>query len=302
MKALLLIAAAVLALAAMPSRAGDVEEAARVALAQKRYAEVVALYRGAALTSLGATARYRLAISHQGLEQSSEAWAQLRAALSLDPSGSFASSPARLTALTNAIKAGCSAKGRPGCEAPPAMALPVQPADEVVAKPQAVELANVPDAAPPAAALLQPAQPAGNAEPKADWLRDDVPLVAAALNVAVLLLLSWLVWRSLARDKALPGGARGIQRVRDDVAQLLRQLEATPFGTRTDLHHILSGLLPLLEREAGRVAFRAKGSLATLIGPDRDSAELSARLSAAPLDALHSDARSVEALFRREVI
>lgn len=308
MKALTVIVASMLILCTAQAREIDVEEAARAALAQKRYAEVIAIYDGGTAEGLGSMARYRLAIAFQGMTQPVEAWSQLQLALEKDPKGTFASSASRLTTISDGIKAGCIAIGRPDCK-------PLEPqpqtVPEVVAQTPA---AAVPEIAPTASApaqitTLQPAQPAA-AEPspasapeaQADWRQDTLPFASAGLNLAILVLLCWMFARQLANDRALPGGVRGIRRVRDDVADLLQRLEASPGGTGSELHSTLGGLLPLLEREAGRVTYRAKGQLARLVGSDREAAELVARLSAAPLDVLHSDASAVEAIFRRKII
>lgn len=126
----------------------------------------------------------------------------------------------------------------------------------------------------------------------------------ATLTVSLLAMLGigWLIARSIHADRALPGGVRAIHRLRDDTAALLDRLDATAPGQGTELRAVLQSLLPLLEREAGRAQYRAKGFATALVASDRPTADLLARLSAAPLDALSSTSRDVEALFRREVL
>jgi tetratricopeptide (TPR) repeat protein len=79
------------------------DAAARKALESKQYADVVKAYEGIEKGSLSDQAFYRLAIAQQRLGNAQEAKKALNLALGLNPKGSFASSPERLTSLQKDI-------------------------------------------------------------------------------------------------------------------------------------------------------------------------------------------------------
>jgi hypothetical protein len=306
-------ALAMAALLSCAAQARNDDEAARAALAAKRYADVINAYEGRTPADLGAIQRYRLAIALQGLGKPMEAWINLQAARSLDPAGRFASSPARLNALVASIQQACLDASRPRCD--PAPEVPKQDLPEVprsgaetidtarqVPAPQPVPAAEavISQAVQPVNTLATPQVNAGSQNVSAE----SQVVTWATLTVSLLAMLGigWLIARSIHADRALPGGVRAIHRLRDDTAALLDRLDATAPGQGTELRAVLQSLLPLLEREAGRAQYRAKGFATALVASDRPTADLLARLSAAPLDALSSTSRDVEALFRREVL
>lgn len=306
-------ALAMAALLSCAAQAGSDDEAARAALAAKRYADVINAYEGRTPADLGAIQRYRLAIALQGLGKPMEAWINLQAARNLDPAGSFASSPARLNALAASIQQACLDAGRPKCA--PAPEVPKQDLPDVprsgaetidtarqAAAPQPVPAAEA-VIAPAVQPVNTPGAPVPAAGPQSVSVEGQV-MAWAVLIVSLLAMLGvgWLVARSVHADRALPGGVRAIHRLRDDTAALLDRLNATDTGQGTELRAVLQSLLPLLEREAGRAQYRAKGFATALVATERPTADLLARLSAAPLDALSSTSRDVEALFRREVL
>lgn len=295
-----------------PATAADVDDAARAALAERRYAEVVSIYEARPERARSALDRYRLAIAHQALKQPLEAWSHLQAAKGLDPRGSFASSPPRLAALSSAIEASCSAGGHPGCSrASPRPApltettgpsaststSPASPTQAVRPPAEQVQVAHTQLEIQPTYETSRVFDPSG-LQPLAMWY------VGLAVGVGAACLVFEL-GRRIAQARAHRAqrlNRKSLTTLHAAVAATIAHLAALPARHKSELEAALASLLPLLERETGRVAWRANGIRDQLVSADRNAVELAAALSRAPLDALTADARQVEAMFRRPVI
>lgn len=302
------------------------DAAARQALAKGEYARVLEIYKpeqtaGRSLSDLG---HYRLAISHQRLGESKQAWEHLSKALATNPQGTFASSAGRLEELRSSILAGCESKGMPKCQPVPApAAAPVAAEPEgaavvresklpVPAEPPSALPSTSADAVQPdgtAAALGQPLPRLPDA-PRAPVVVSAVaaePIfrwepVIATLQALALMLLATVAWRQHRRDKRLPAGADGLERLRDNVASVLARLHLAEGGRDTVLYRQLTPLLPLLEREAGRTVYRATGKAKGLSAPDKKTADMVRHLTTNPPDALTASSQEVAALFQRKAI
>jgi hypothetical protein len=319
MKRFLLFTAGV-ALAVCVQARVDASEVAKSALAQKRYGDVVEAYTTstAAGQPLSDADHYRLAIAYNALERPMLGWKHLQDALGLNKAGTFASSPARLAALRESILAGCARASQAGCVAADrqgqeeatgqSIAMPVLPAPS---RPFTSETAVQPAAASP---VVAPVPPTGDLVAKPELRMETLAapsvtrdsrnalLIVVSLQTAAILLLVWLCWALQRRPRTIEGGRAGVERLRDDVAAMLHRLANNAQGRASDLYRHLSDILPHLEQESGRVAFRELGNARALAMADRQTADLVKHLSLATPDVLHSSAADIEAVFRRRIL
>ena len=315
MRLLLTLAAwGLIALSAQARTAPD--ETAKVALAQKRYDAVIAAYAAhlAAGQGLHDIDHYRLAIAHNALDQPLRAWRHLRAANDLNAAGTYASSAGRLSALKDAILAGCDKAGQPKCAEPPSLGSTPAPAPAsttigsvpALAVPTAPTAAADPlpqasTAASPITATAGPALPTPMPERVQAGGAGLAPTIFALQAVAIL-MLGWICWGLRRQRRRAPAGREGVERLRDDVATLIERLGQNAEGSASELFGHLRGILPYLEREAGRVANRASGDPRALIAEDRHAVDLVQYLTQAAPDVLRSSGADIDAVFRRVLI
>lgn len=191
---------------AAPS-AGQADIAARKALELKQYGDVIKAYEGVDNQSLTEQALYRLAISYQRTGNAAAALNALDQALVKNPTGSFASTPARLASLREsinnalakdslAIVATKTAASAPSSSPAVLVAQPVEPIEPIKPiKPVALGAVDVVGVAPPVAAV--PAPPAPE-EPKFVAKVRDVqaaqPLKSPADSPKESSMLTYFVW------------------------------------------------------------------------------------------------------------
>lgn len=304
-------------------RDASTDNAARTALAQGEYARVIEVYQPliAVGKPLSDVAHYRLAIAGSRLGLALDAWNHLSAALTLNSQGTFATSPSRLADLRTTILTGCEKQGMPQCKE--ALAVPGA-THEPTAFPAAAVVGETGAVAAPAAAASALALPASaaafqpgselalspvHAEPAAAPTAHEAPaesgketaVLQISLQGLLLLQVGWIACRVYLRDRRMPAGIVGVEALRENVASFLHRLSSAG-GQNTLLYRHLDALLPLLEREAGRTLYRATGKAQRLVDEDRKSVELTARLTAAPLDVLHASAQDIQALFQRPAV
>lgn len=162
------------------------DAAARSALALNQYSRAVVSYEGLDQSLLTEQSFYRLAIAHQRLGDSVEAKKALERALAKNPSGSFASSPARLALLKTDIQSGIDKRavviGVPVTLVGATMEIPASAASSADVPANAAALvASEPasDVAPAASSPALPASTADSAEAPAASLQAQVaPAVA----------------------------------------------------------------------------------------------------------------------------
>lgn len=301
MKFLLTLAAwALVALSAHARTAPD--EAAKTALAQKRYDAVIAAYAApsAAGLALHDIDHYRLAIAHNALDQPLVAWRHLQAANELNAAGTYASSTDRLNTLKDAILAGCDKVGRPKCTEPPTLRSAATPTPA----PTPTAIGPAPALPVPAAstAVVAPAVRAMPITPRVETGETGLASTVIALQAAAILMLGWICWSLRRQRRRAPVGREGVERLRDDVATLIERLGQSAEGSASELFGHLRGILPYLEREAGRVAHRASGDSRALIAQDRQAVDLVRYLTQAAPDVLRSSKADIEAVFRRALI
>lgn len=316
MKFLLTLAAwALVALSAHARTAPD--EAAKTALAQKRYDAVIAAYAApsAAGLALHDIDHYRLAIAHNALDQPLVAWRHLQAANELNAAGTYASSTDRLNTLKDAILAGCDKVGRPKCTEPPTLSSAATPAPAPTPTAIGPAPALPVPAASTAAADSSPASTATNTvaavaptvrampnTPRVEAGETGLASTVIALQAAAILMLGWICWSLRRQRRRAPVGREGVERLRDDVATLIERLGQSAEGSASELFGHLRGILPYLEREAGRVAHRASGDSRALSAQDRQAVDLVRYLTQAAPDVLRSSKADIEAVFRRALI
>lgn len=321
-----LLAAAVMVSAAMTfAQDPATESAARTALARGEYAKVLQVYQP--LTSSGTplsdVAHYRLAIAARRVGKSAVAWQHLSKALTLNPQGSFTTSPAKLADLRTAILAACASEGRAQCNpgpgptpasAPqavaaispetaggaqvPALASPATAASAALPlAAAAAQTSAVPVAAPACGQASDPTLPQGESQ-----AQKNSPSATKGLSIAVGVLvgvLGCLVgWQVRSYERRRAAGTDVLEALRDSVALLLHRLSLTG-GEDTVLYR---QLVPLLEHEVGRTAYRAGGHMGKLVETDRKAVEWARHLSRAPLDVLTSSAHDIQLLFQRRAI
>ncbi|MBC5767552.1 hypothetical protein [Ramlibacter albus] len=289
----------------------SLEDAARDALAQKKYAQVIALYEPSIVAgdALGDLAHYRRAIAFNQLSRPLEAWQALSKAIAANPAGTFASSRARLDDLKASILARCAEAGHDGCEVAIERGAGPAPTQPTSGEPPAAAAVRLADAAPQTASVESkpvlegglPATPQPRAAPtaaievsKAGDSTNGVLLLLVGITLAVA---SWQAWMTHRRDRRFPAGQHGLERLRDDVGAMLLHLAAA--GHDSSLRSRLQELLPLLEQEAGRSAYRSTGDGKVLIPADQKATAMAQHLARNPPDALSSPPGDIEALFRR---
>ncbi len=294
--------------AANATRAG--EEDARQALAHRQYLRVIEIYKPtlAVGQALGDAAHYRRAIAFNQLGRPLEAWDALTRALAVNPAGTFATTPARLAELRSSILSNCKDKGKPACaDAAGSVGGEVQdgkaertvapgPREDSAATSPAT-IASEPDPGPSLHVHAMSMEPRPTRqEPHAS----PGTMIGGMLGVQVLVLagVAWLGWMTYRRDRRFPAGQQGLERLRDDVADMLARL-ARGRGEKSLLQAQLQLLLPLLEQEAGRCVFRSTGREESLTAGDQSAAEVAKHLTRTAPDALSSPASDIEAAFRR---
>lgn len=293
----------------------DPDETARTALAQRRFDTVIAVYAAPLAEGqvLRDVAYYRLAIAHNALDQPMEAWRNLQAALGQNNAGTFASSPARLAALSEAIQAGCERLGHAKCATSPDSTIPASTLSAAAPSLAAAEAAAsaIPVSATATAVTASEPIPLvqttrapvampqlGETAPAPFWTGS----IIVALQGLAILMLAWMCWRMHNRVRRTPAGREGIERLRDDTAVMVRNLGDSAEGRATELFAHLCNLLPHLEREAGRVTNRALNRPGALDARDRKTRDLVQHLTQVAPDALRSSALDIEAMFRRPLL
>jgi len=311
-----LLGAAILLAASLGfAQDASTENAARVALAKGEYAKVLEVYEplitaGKPLTDV---AHYRLAIAGSRLGQGRAAWLHLAEALTLNPQGSFATSPAKVADLRAAILAACESQGMSQCTQP-ASARP----NSTLPSPAAVRASSVATAptAPPSSPVHASTAPVASgarvepvvairtanaashaAKPSDSVARGNVFLPVAGI-LGWTLVAGWLLLRYRHRRVA---GTDVLEALQDSTAKLLHRLAAAR-ADNTALYRQLQALLPLLEQEVGRTQFRATGTTRKLTDEDQKAVSWAHHLTREPLDVLTASSHEIQALFQRRAV
>lgn len=287
----------------------EADAIARKALEQKQYSQVLAAYQAVPLDRLSDKSHYRMAIAFLRLGNFSAASDSLKAALKLNPSGSFASSPERVSALKTDIQKGLESEAV-------VLAVSAEPVVSIAVASTSVatQSASVPPLGSSTAATVSsptvaPLEPVAAApepparktpvvlavnEPVADgpvW----VPM--AGVGVALTALVGALYISHKRKNKIVSR----MESLRDQVASFLNEMEGAG-GNVPDvaLYAPLSKLLPLLEREIGRSHYRRSGQLAALNSDDRQTAKLMDGLQKSPLRLATASPEQILRLFQAD--
>lgn len=321
----------------------SLESTARVALAKGQYQRVLDLYANASETNPAATtaiARYRVAIAAERLKKYSYAMTNLAQALSIDPSGSFASSFSRIKALNESIEKGCSLTNECSVNgSTQANETMIVQEDKVVSN----EVAPAPD---------QPNSPAMDAtspslsspspditsttSSSVDVQEDEPERNSAGYMVTGIALMLGLFGWALSRGRALNPIVNSIKsklsRFRDhwrarSYQTILRislkdQTAVSPLELQMlDSREIIAKLilmipkeqqgsvlylrlaetLEVLERECGRALFNRSGMAGELSIEDQQLLSTQTKLRSKPIDVLTCNPEEVSPAFQRQL-
>lgn len=293
-----------------PQEPASVITAARAALERRDYEAVIKVYAPYPAEALQAASLYRLAIAHQKLGEFEKAMAMLERATTLNPNGTFASSPERLAALRQDIVSGLPAKP----VAPVAAALAVSAPEAAVAPaPAAVvttpivtpELPPVTSAAAVVVAPAAPTQPTVVTPKQPETWNYPAYLPLLVFGGLLLLVVGVFIAHTKKNKSALATASvteitdvtddrKQFTAFRDQAAMLIAGFEEMG-QTDVAIYLALKRLLPLIEREVGRVRPNDGGAHETLSNHER---EFLKTFPKAPLKLSNTTGQQVQLMFQ----
>lgn len=294
--------------ASTPPRVDPVEDAARTALATKDYRTVVDLYTphigGDRLTALG---HYRYAIAAKNLGLFPEADSNLKKAISIAPSGDFASDPSRLQSLQAQIAEGCSTTP---CEGSFPVALaseqPTPDGSQAATQQTAIATSEAPEVVPTApttAPVSQDAQTSNRAPRTQEVPRGaggmQYGLIATLVSAASIFFIFCFVLIKRTSKAHSTSNERAFTELKALGAQLTKvigYIEAADM--HSSLHLRLVELEELIALEVGRQHYRQAGQAHSLTESDRAQLAVFLNLQSDPPDARVATPDEIEAAFR----
>lgn len=319
---LLCCAAPFICAAATPTRvAGSdvLDVSARTALAARDYVRVISLYESSSADEMSAVSFYRLAIAYQKTEQPKLALASLMAALVKNPSGSFASTPERLSELKASLESAVVKEPSVTTVASDPI-LPMRPvvATAGLTPPVLLEpvlivspIGGSVQAATPLKAPLTPLEPSGafNQDNFPSWMTVSPEHSQGVIVVFTLigLMFSFAIFRSkfITQKKSKHSQFLAAFDARlVDLQKASYAFTSSPEShllANTELFYELRRLTPVLDREIGRS--RAVGALnkngqSFLTPTDADTTKIVQRLVKMPLKLSAAADADIVALFQ----
>lgn len=321
----------------------SLESTARVALAKGQYQRVLDLYANASETNPAATtaiARYRVAIAAERLKKYSFAMTNLAQALTIDPSGSFASSFSRIKALNESIEKGCSLSNECSVNgSTQANENMIIQEEEIVSNEVSTvtDQPNSPAMDAPSPSLSSPSSDitsttSSSFDVQADEPERDLAGYMMATIAIIVGLSGWALSRGRALNLVVNPIKSKLSRFRDhwrarSYQTILRislkdQTAVSPLELQMlDSREIIAKLLlmipkeqqgsvlylrlaqtlEVLERECGRALFNRSGMAGELSIEDQQLLSTQTKLKSKPIDVLTCNSEEVSPAFQRQL-